>query len=95
MTEKKTRRSFLSDVLIRAAGGVLLLSGFGSSGCGTPTTKYGGPPEEDAGTTVAKYGGPVEDAGMVAKYGGPPVDAGVEDDAGVVVKYGGPPDAGV
>lgn len=85
MAEKKTRRSFLADVLVRAAGGVVLVFGFGASGCGT-ATKYGGP--------VEKYGGPPEeDAGTVVKYGGPAEDAGLPDDAGPTVKYGGP-DAG-
>lgn len=86
MAEKKSRRSFLADVLVRAAGGVVLLSGFGVSGCGT-ATKYGGP--------VEKYGGPPEeDAGTAVKYGGP--DGGLPDDAGPAVKYGGPgDDAGV
>ncbi|MBI5547915.1 MAG: hypothetical protein HY901_28875 [Deltaproteobacteria bacterium] len=100
MAKIHSRRSFLTDVLTKAAGGWILLGGassFVAAACGMET-KYGGPvpPGEDGGP-VAKYGGPPgEDAGQVAKYGGPPTDAGAAgEDAGPVVKYGGPPmDAG-
>lgn len=84
MSERQTRRSFLTKLLTRVAGGWLLLAGGAglASGCGE-ATKYGGPPDlldEDAGEPVAKYGGPVE-------------DAGVDEEADAAVKYGGP-DAG-
>jgi len=75
MSDGQSRRSFLTDVLVRAAGGWLLLTGvgFSTSSCGG-VSKYGGPPDDsaDTGEPVEKYGGPPgEDASTVMKYGGP------------------------
>jgi len=100
MSKARTRRSFLVELMNKAASvWILLLGGTAlSASCGEkdtpgPDAAYGGPFRNDAA-----YGGPPgEDAGppMVdAAYGGPPdEDAGTGLDANdphVDAAYGGP-----
>ena len=80
MEPTTTRRSFMVELMNRAAGAWIILTGLFAgaavaSSCGTPEPAYGGPPMLDAA-----YGGPPgQDAGRDssmpgpdAAYGGPP-----------------------
>ena len=75
MSDKQSRRSFLTRTLTRAAGALLLLG----AGCDRVVNLVAPPARSQPGRVVAtKYGGP----SLMNRDPGPPPDAGLPPDAG-------------